>query len=155
MSARYDAVIIGGGHNGLVCAAYLAREDLSFNLSGRSNEGPVFDKPYSDATARQIDEEVKAIIEEVRQRARNLLEEKRAKLDEIAHLLLQKEVIGPKDLVEILGARPYGDYVTVNGRDAETVAYSEKTVEREPAAGRGVAGTSVPDAEAGGDGMNT
>src|SRR5690349_19748460 len=25
MSARYDAVIVGGGHNGLVCAAYLAR----------------------------------------------------------------------------------------------------------------------------------
>ncbi|MEW5915069.1 MAG: FAD-dependent oxidoreductase, partial [Gemmatimonadota bacterium] len=23
--ARYDAIVIGGGHNGLVCAAYLAR----------------------------------------------------------------------------------------------------------------------------------
>jgi phytoene dehydrogenase-like protein len=25
MSQRYDAIVIGGGHNGLVCAAYLAR----------------------------------------------------------------------------------------------------------------------------------
>ncbi|HUG79146.1 MAG TPA: FAD-dependent oxidoreductase, partial [Burkholderiales bacterium] len=22
---RYDAIVVGGGHNGLVCAAYLAR----------------------------------------------------------------------------------------------------------------------------------
>ena len=25
MAAKYDAVVIGGGHNGLVCAAYLAK----------------------------------------------------------------------------------------------------------------------------------
>ena len=25
LSARYDAIVIGGGHNGLTCAAYLAR----------------------------------------------------------------------------------------------------------------------------------
>ena len=25
MSQKYDAIIIGGGHNGLICAAYLAK----------------------------------------------------------------------------------------------------------------------------------
>ena len=25
MSTKYDAIIVGGGHNGLVCAAYLAK----------------------------------------------------------------------------------------------------------------------------------
>ena len=123
---------------------------VSFNLSGRSSDGPVFDKPYSDATARQIDEEVKAIIEEVRLRARKLLEEKRDKLDEMAEALLKKEVIGPKDLVEILGPRPYGDYVTVNGRDAETVAYGENAVEGEPDVSPPVARPAVP--PPGGDG---
>src|ERR671929_1445414 len=28
MQERYDAIVIGGGHNGLVCAAYLARAGL-------------------------------------------------------------------------------------------------------------------------------
>ena len=28
MSRQYDAVIVGGGHNGLVCGAYLARAGL-------------------------------------------------------------------------------------------------------------------------------
>ncbi|MGQ8486459.1 ATP-dependent zinc metalloprotease FtsH, partial [Klebsiella aerogenes] len=57
---------------------------VSFNLSGRSGEGPFFEKPYSDTTARMIDEEVKVIIDEVRQRARALLEDKRDKLEQMA-----------------------------------------------------------------------
>ncbi|MFW5955627.1 MAG: ATP-dependent zinc metalloprotease FtsH [Rhodothermales bacterium] len=85
---------------------------VSFNLSGRGNDSPVFDKPYSDETARLIDVEVKSIIDEVRQRARVLLEEKRELLDAMAALLLEKEVLGPRELVDILGARPYGDYVS-------------------------------------------
>src|SRR5690606_8470301 len=83
---------------------------VSFNLSGGS-ESPVFDKPYSEETARIIDEEVKRIIDEVRLAARTLLEAKRDKLDEMANALLENEVLGPKDLVRILGKRPCGEYV--------------------------------------------
>lgn len=90
--------------------------NVSFNISGRADESPMFEKPYSDETARLIDEEVKAIIEEVRERARELLLEKREKLDDLANALLKKEVLGPKELLEILGERPYGDYVSVNGQ---------------------------------------
>jgi len=88
---------------------------VSFNLSGSANESPVFEKPYSDTTAQIIDEEVKNIIDEVRQIARDLLEDKRDLLEEMAQALLKKEVLGPNDLVAILGTRPYGDYVTLNG----------------------------------------
>jgi cell division protease FtsH len=90
---------------------------ISFNLSGRDSETTLFDKPYSDETAYQIDLEVKVIIDEIRSRARMLLEEKRDKLEEMAQSLLQKEVLGPKDLIVILGERPYGEYVSVNGKD--------------------------------------
>ena len=35
MDRRYDAIIIGGGHNGLVCAFYLARSDLKVRVVER------------------------------------------------------------------------------------------------------------------------
>ena len=87
---------------------------VSFNLSGAAAEGPVFQKPYSDETARIIDEEVKQIIEDVRERARELLLEQREKLEEMAQALLEKEVLGSAELLAILGKRPFGgDYLDV------------------------------------------
>ncbi|MDA0378384.1 MAG: ATP-dependent zinc metalloprotease FtsH [Bacteroidetes bacterium] len=88
---------------------------ISFNISGRADQGPVFDKPYSDHTARLIDEEVKSIIDEVRQAARAMLEKHADKLEELAQALLKKEVLGPKDLIELLGERPHGEYVDIHG----------------------------------------
>ncbi len=90
---------------------------VSFNVSGASNEGPIFQKPYSDATATLIDQEVKAIIDDVRSRARSLLEEKHEKLEEMAQALLEREVLAAKDIVEILGPRPYGEYIDFAGND--------------------------------------
>lgn len=88
---------------------------VSYNLSRRTSDGPIFDKPYSDTTALMIDEEVRSIIDNVRTRARILLEEKRDLLTEMAEALLKKEVLGPKDLVELLGTRPHGEYVRYHG----------------------------------------
>ncbi|MDX1547683.1 MAG: hypothetical protein R3247_11880, partial [Rhodothermales bacterium] len=117
---------------------------VSFNLSSRKDDGPVFDKPYSDETARLIDEEAKALIDEVRRRARALLEEKSDKLEEMAQALLQKEVLGPSDLVEILGSRPYGEYVLFNGEPA-AAGEDEKTTKAEPAAPEGI--STLPNGE--------
>jgi cell division protease FtsH len=110
--------------------------NVSFNLSDRDEDAPMFEKPYSDATARAIDEEVKKIIEKARQRARTLLEEKRAQLDEMADALLDQEVLGPEDLLRILGERPHGEYVDVNGRsktleDADEAGAGEHPTERD------------------------
>jgi len=90
--------------------------NVSYNLSERDEEAPLFEKPYSDATAQAIDEEVKTIIEKARHRAQSLLEEKREQLDEMAEALLEKEVLGPDELLRLLGERPHGTYVTTNGR---------------------------------------
>jgi len=102
---------------------------VSFNLSGRSSESPLFEKPYSEMTARIIDEEVKVLIDEVRKEAQALLKKKRNKLDELAHALLDKEVLGPKELVEILGKRPYGEYISFNGLPEKE---DEKSAKGEP-----------------------
>jgi cell division protease FtsH len=89
----------------------------------------MFEKPYSDATARAIDEEAKSIIEQARQRAHALLQEKREQLDEMAAALLDEEVLGPEQLLDLLGERPHGEYVTVNGR-TKTLAESSSDESR-------------------------
>jgi cell division protease FtsH len=104
--------------------------NVSFNLSERDEDAPVFEKPYSDATAQAIDEEAKNIIETARERARSLLEDKHDLLDKMADALLEKEVLGPEELLDILGERPHGEYVDVNGR-AKTLARNSHHGERE------------------------
>ncbi len=79
---------------------------VSFNLSGKTDQ-PVFDKPYSDVTARLIDLEVKAIIDDVRTQTKALLRERYDRLEALAQALLEKEVLNENDLRAILGQRPY------------------------------------------------
>jgi AFG3 family protein len=66
-----------------------------------------FQKPYSDETARLIDEEVKGIINEQYQRVKALLIEKRPELDKIAAVLLEKEVIVKDDVIALIGKSPF------------------------------------------------
>jgi cell division protease FtsH len=79
---------------------------ISYNLS-KQEEQPLAQKPYSDATGLLIDEEVKALIQEVRDRTRALLEEKREPLERLAQALLEQEVLNERDLIQLLGERPY------------------------------------------------
>lgn len=64
-------------------------------------------KPYSEATAQIIDEEVKKMIEEAYQRTMKLLLDKREQLEVIAQQLLKKEVLFQSDLETLLGKRPH------------------------------------------------
>lgn len=66
-----------------------------------------FNKPYSEETARQIDEEVRKIVDTAYQRTKNMLTEHRAGLEIIAQELLEKEILFQKDLVRLLGRRPF------------------------------------------------
>lgn len=59
---------------------------------------------YSEETAREIDCEVRRIIDEQYGRVRRLLEEKKAVLQQGAQLLLEREVITGADLKAILEA---------------------------------------------------
>jgi ATP-dependent metalloprotease FtsH len=74
-----------------------------YDSSGESQ----FTKPYSEDTARLIDQEVSSLIESAYQRAKDLLLHHRDKLDQLAKKLLDKEVIFKDDLEEILGKRPW------------------------------------------------
>jgi cell division protease FtsH len=66
-----------------------------------------FTKPYSEETARIIDQEIHKIIDIQYQRAVNILKENKDKLTTLAELLLEKEVIFRDDLVKIFGDRAF------------------------------------------------
>jgi ATP-dependent metalloprotease FtsH len=76
-----------------------------YDSSGQSEYN--FSKPYSEDTAKMIDEEIKQIIENEYQRAINLLTENKDKLLQLADLLIEKEVIFKDDLENIFGKRPF------------------------------------------------
>ncbi|RDI57499.1 ATP-dependent zinc metalloprotease FtsH [Flavobacterium glaciei] len=66
-----------------------------------------FSKPYSEETARVIDEEISLLIEGQYQRAIQILEENKDKLDQLANILIEKEVIFKDDLEAIFGKRTF------------------------------------------------
>ena len=66
-----------------------------------------FNKPYSDATAELIDEEVKKLISDAYKRTVNLLKKHQAELEIVAKELLDKEIIFQADLERLIGKRPF------------------------------------------------
>ena len=80
--------------------------NISFYDSSGQNEY-AFQKPYSEKTAETIDQEVRKIVESAYERAKTLLGENREKLEKLATLLLDREVIFREDLEEIFGKRPW------------------------------------------------
>ncbi len=68
-----------------------------------------FNKPYSEETARVIDEEISSLIESQYQRAITILEENKDKLNLLANILIEKEVIFRDDLENIFGKRTFDE----------------------------------------------
>ncbi len=78
------------------------------NVSFYDSQGrDSFTKPYSEETARVIDEEVSLLIETQYQRALQILTENKEKLTTLAEKLLESEVIFKEDLEEIFGKRAW------------------------------------------------
>jgi ATP-dependent Zn protease len=76
------------------------------NVSFYDSQGQQgFTKPYSEDTAKTIDEEVSKMIEEQYQRALKILGENKDKLTTLAEKLLTDEVIFKEDLETIFGKR--------------------------------------------------
>ncbi len=65
-------------------------------------------KNYSEEKAAQIDEEIAKFIEEAHQRVQNILSERRAVLDKLAHLLSEKESVPGEELRAMLAASAPG-----------------------------------------------
>ena len=106
--------------------------NISYYDSSGQNSG--FNKPYSEQTARTIDEEVKELTEVAYKKALTVLEENKNSLTKLAHELLNKEVIFKEDLETIFGKRQWNkdEKVTLNPSKADKkVEVKEQVIENE------------------------
>lgn len=105
---------------------------ISFYDSKQSDY--TFNKPYSDSTAKTIDDEVKKIVSDAYERTKKLLSEKKEQLETLAQKLLEKEIIFQSDLEELIGKRPFDNQTTyqayTNKKEVKpTIEASEKKPE--------------------------
>ena len=87
--------------------AYAGMGDKLPNICYYNNQEYNFQKPYSETTARIIDEEVLKMINEQYARAKQLLLEHKEGHNRLAELLISREVIYTSDVEEIFGKRPW------------------------------------------------
>lgn len=80
---------------------------ISYYDSSGQNE-QMLGKPYSENMAQLIDKEVQDLVNTAYERTKNLLVEHKDELENLAQLLLKKEVVEKKDLENILGKRGGG-----------------------------------------------
>ncbi len=105
------------------------------NVSFHGMSQDQFNKPYSDDTAKLIDEEVRNLIQEQYLRSQELLKKYRNELNTLAKTLLDKEVILKSDLEILIGKRPWDN--------------EEEVIEAEPASDTAIPApredTAIPD----------
>ena len=90
--------------------AYYGMSEGLQNISYYDSTGAgdyAFQKPFSETTAELIDREVKELISEQYERARQILTEHREGHNRLADLLVEREVIFADDMVAIFGKRPW------------------------------------------------
>ena len=87
--------------------AYLGMSESLPNLCYYNQSEYSFQKPYSESTAKKIDEEVLKMVNEQYTRAKNILMQHKEGHNALAELLIQKEVIMAEDGEKIFGKRPW------------------------------------------------
>lgn len=113
----YSGQISNGASNDLervtkqayAMVVYYGMSDKLPNINYYDSSGQEwgFTKPFSESTARIIDEEVQQIISEQYERAKKILAENAEGHNELANVLLEREVIYREDVEHIFGKRPW------------------------------------------------
>ena len=87
--------------------AYAGMSDKLPNLCYYNQQEYSFQKPYSDTTAKLIDEEVLKMVNDQYERAKQILTEHKEGHAQLAQLLVEREVIFADDVEKIFGKRPW------------------------------------------------
>jgi AFG3 family protein len=96
-------------------------------------------KPFSEETARNIDSEVRRIVDKAYKQCQQLLTEKKHEVGIVAEELLSKEVLSRDDLVRLLGPRPFpdnGEFTKYFGGGGQTIAPPEPPQSSEETEGK-------------------
>ena len=99
---------------------YYGMSDKLPNICYYDNSEYGFQKPYSEKTACLIDEEVLKIVNQLYDRAKQILNEHKEGHAQLAQLLVDKEVVMAEDVERIFGKRPW------SSRTQELMAEEEK-----------------------------
>lgn len=88
-----------------------------------------FTKPFSEKTAETIDNEVRSIVEEAYARAKQIIVDNRAKIEHLADILYDREVIFKEDVENIFGPRPWDEEkkALAEKKQAEAEGKTEET----------------------------
>ena len=114
---------------------YYGLDEKIGNLSyydSSPNRDYSFGKPYSEKTAELIDQRVRELIDDVYNQAKQILLDNREKLDKLAKILIDKEVIFREDVEEIYGPRQWDDGIEgikdmVNKKDEDKTKDADST----------------------------
>lgn len=87
--------------------AYAGMGDRLPNICYYNNQEYQFQRPYSETTAKIIDDEVLKLINDEYARAKQILTEHKEGHNELAELLIKREVIYAEDVEKIFGKRPW------------------------------------------------
>ncbi|XP_018515995.1 LOW QUALITY PROTEIN: AFG3-like protein 1 [Lates calcarifer] len=98
---------------------------VSFDLPRQGEM--VLEKPYSEATAELIDEEVREMVDRAYERTLQLIQEKKDLVEKVGKRLLEKEVLVKADMVELLGPRPFEEKSTYEEFVEGTGSFEEDT----------------------------
>ena len=105
--------------------AYAGMSDRLPNICYYNNQEYSFQRPYSETTAKVIDEEVLKMINAQYERAKQILTEHKEGHNQLAELLISREVIFAEDVERIFGKRPW------TSRSQEIMAENEKLQEQQ------------------------
>ena len=122
-----------------------------------SQDGTQFNKPFGEEMARMIDEEVGGIVRRAHDRTIALLTERKAEVETVAKLLLDKEKISAEDVRKAIGDRPFAlkggfsvpgteDSSDENAGEAGEPNVSEEAAEEAPEGGGTTRDTMPPPA---------
>ncbi|CAD8197839.1 unnamed protein product [Paramecium octaurelia] len=111
-----------------VAHSIVTKFGMNENIGYVGFEEGQFQKPYSDSTNKQIDDEIRKLIEDQTQRTRLLITEKKEFVNRLASTLLEKETLDLQKIIEVLGERPfapksnYKAYLEIKKEDQQTTS---------------------------------